>query len=170
MTEKVKAIPTGYHSITPYLIISGAAQAIEFYTKAFGAVELFRMPTKDGKVGHAEIKIGDSVIMLADEVGEMGYLSPQSLKGSPISLLLYVEDVDSVFQRAVDAGAEVKRALENQFYGDRMGTLADPFGHTWSLATHIEDVAPEEMKKRMEAAGCTGDATQHQEAAASQQT
>jgi PhnB protein len=150
MTEKVNAIPTGYHAITPYLIIRGAAQAIDFYKQAFGAVEIMRMAHGD-KIGHAEIKIGDSFIMLADEFPEMGYQSPQALNGTTVSLVLYIEDVDTVFQRAVDAGAEVKMALENKFYGDRMGTLADPFGHTWSLATHIEDVTPEEMQKRMEA-------------------
>ena len=166
MTEKVNAIPTGYHAITPYLIIRGAAQAIDFYKQAFGAVEIMRMPHGD-KIGHAEIKIGDSFIMLADEFPEMGYQSPESLNGTTVSLVLYIEDVDTVFQRAVDAGAEVKMALENKFYGDRMGTLADPFGHTWSLATHIEDVTPEEMQKRMEAFTCSENAGG--EAAASQQ-
>jgi PhnB protein len=135
--------------LTPYLIIRGAAQAIDFYKKAFDAKELFRMPAADGKkVGHAEIKIGDSILMLADEAPEMGFRSPPSLNGTPVSLLIYVKDVDAVFRRAVDAGAKVMLPLEDKFYGDRMGTIVDPFGHQWSLGTHIEDVPPEEMKKR----------------------
>jgi PhnB protein len=149
MTSPVKPIPEGYHTLTPYLIIRGAAQAIDFYKKAFDAKELFRMPAPDGKkIGHAEIKIGDSILMLADEAPEMGFLSPQSLNGTPVSLLVYVKDVDTVFQRTVDAGATVMLPLENKFYGDRMGTIVDPFGHQWSLGTHVEDVPPEEMKKR----------------------
>jgi len=145
-----KAIPDGYHTATPYLIVKGAAQAIEFYKKAFGATELFRMGGPDGRVGHAEIKIGDSVIMLADEAPDMGYRSPSSLGGAAVSTMLYVEDVDDRFDRAVAAGAKVQRALANQFYGDRSGTIEDPFGHVWTIATHVEDVPPDEMKRRME--------------------
>jgi PhnB protein len=147
-----KPIPEGYHSITPYLIIRGAGEAIEFYKKAFGATELFRFPAPDGKIGHAEIKIGDSPIMLADEFAEMGYKGPESLGGSPVSIMLYVDDVDTVFNRAVDAGATVKEALQDKFYGDRMGTVTDPFGHRWHLGTHKEDVPMEEMERRAKAA------------------
>jgi PhnB protein len=148
----VKPIPDGYHSVTPYLIINGAAAAIEFYQKAFGATELFRMAQPDGKIGHAEIKIGDSPIMLADEFPEMKYFGPKTLGGSSVSILIYVEDVDTVFQQALDAGAEVQKAIEDKFYGDRMGSLVDPFGHVWHVGTHTEDVAPEEMEKRAAAA------------------
>ena len=148
----VKPIPDGYHTATPYLIIEGAADAIEFYKQAFGAVELFRMPGPDGKIGHAEIKIGDSPIMLADAYPDMGYNGPKSLGGSPVSLMIYVEDVDTVFKRAVDAGATVKEAVSDKFYGDRMGTLIDPFGHVWHVSTHKEDVSPAEMEKRAKAA------------------
>jgi len=153
MTSKVKPIPEGYHSVTPYLIIKDAASAIEFYKKAFGATELMRMADPSGKIGHAEIKIGDSPIMLADEVLGMGYRSPQSLGGSPVSILLYVEDVDALFDQAVAAGAKVERPVKDQFYGDRSGGVTDPFGHVWYIATHKEDVSPEEMKKRAAAAG-----------------
>jgi PhnB protein len=148
----VKPIPEGYHSVTPYLIIKGAADAIEFYKKAFGATELFRFPAPDGKIGHAEIKIGDSPIMLADEFAEMGYKGPQALGGSPVSLMIYLEDVDTVFDRAVEAGASVKEAVQDKFYGDRTGSLTDPFGHVWHVATHKEDVSMEEMEKRAKAA------------------
>jgi PhnB protein len=148
----VKPIPEGYHSVTPYLIIRGAADAIEFYKKAFGATELFRFPAPDGKIGHAEIRIGDSPIMLADEFSEMGYKGPETLGGSPVSIMLYVEDVDTVFNRAVEAGASVKEALQDKFYGDRMGTLTDPFGHRWHVGTHKEDVSMEEMERRAKAA------------------
>ncbi len=145
----VKPIPEGYHAITPYLIIKGAAAAIDYYKKVFGATELFRMPDASGKgVGHAEIKIGDSPIMLADEQPEM-YRSPQSLGGTPVSLMLYVEDVDTVFPRAVAAGAKVVKPIQDQFYGDRSGTLHDPFGHLWTIATHKKDVSPEEMMAQM---------------------
>ena len=153
MTNKVKPIPEGYHTATPYLIVKDAAQAIEFYKKAFGATELMRMPGTGGKIGHAEIKIGDSPIMLADEVPGMGFRSPESLGGSPISILLYVEDVDVVFSEALAAGAKVQRPVADQFYGDRTGGVTDPFGHVWYIATHKEDVSPEEMKKRAAAAG-----------------
>jgi len=148
----VKPIPEGYHSVTPYLIIRGAAEAIEFYKKAFGAVELFRFPSPDGKVGHAEIKISDSPIMLADEYPPMGYKGPQSIGGSPVSLMIYVEDVDTIYNQAVTAGAAVKEALQDKFYGDRTGTLVDPFGHVWHISTHKEDVSMEEMERRAKAA------------------
>jgi len=147
-----KPIPDGYRTATPYLIIKGAADAIEFYKRAFGATELLRMADPQGRVGHAEIKIGDSVIMLADEHPSMGYRGPRSLGGSSVSILLYLPDVDEVFARALKAGAKAQRAVTNQFYGDRSGTLEDPFGHVWTVATHVEDVAPEEMKRRAEAA------------------
>ena len=147
----VKPIPEGYHSVTPYLIIGGAAKAIDFYKKAFGATELMCFPTPDGKVGHAEIKIGDSAVMLADEYPEMGYKGPPALGGSPVSIMLYVEDVDSIFKRAVAAGATVKEAVQDKFYGDRGGTLIDPFGHIWHIATHKEDVSLEEMERRARA-------------------
>jgi PhnB protein len=153
MTSKVKPIPEGYHTATPYLIVKDAARAIEFYKKAFGATELMRMPGPGGKIGHAEIKIGDSPIMLADEVPGMGFRSPESLGGSPISILLYVEDVDVVFSEALAAGAKVQRPVADQFYGDRTGGVTDPFGHVWYIATHKEDVSPEEMQKRAAAAG-----------------
>ena len=148
----VKAIPDGYHSVTPYLIISGATAAIEYYKQAFGAIELMRMPAPGGKIGHAEIKIGDSPIMLADEYPEMGYKGPQSLGGSPVSIMIYVEDVDTIFNQAVAAGATVKEAVSDKFYGDRLGTVTDPFGHVWHISTHKEDVSMEEMKKRAQAA------------------
>lgn len=144
----VKPIPEGYHSVTPYLIVRGGGAAIEYYQKAFGAVELFRIPAPGGKVGHAEIKIGDSIIMLADEHPDMGYNGPQTIGGSAVSLMIYVEDVDTVFERAVTAGATVKQALEDKFYGDRSGTIVDPFGHIWHISTHKEDVPAEEMERR----------------------
>lgn len=153
MTDKVKPIPDGYHSVTPYLIIKGAADAIEFYKKAFGATELFRMAQPDGRIGHAEIKIGDSPIMLADEFPEMNYLGPQSLGGTPVSILLYVDDVDTVFPQAISAGGTEQKPLQDQFYGDRSGTFKDPFGHVWTVATHTEDLSPEEIGKRVAAAG-----------------
>ncbi len=151
----VKPIPDGYHSVTPYLTISGAADAIEYYKKAFGATELFRMDHQ-GKVGHAEIKIGDSPIMLADEFPEMGQVSPKTLGGSPVGIMIYVDDVDTIFNRAIAAGGEQQKPLQDQFYGDRSGTLKDPFGHVWTVATHKEDVTSEEMDKRMAAAGHGG--------------
>ncbi|MEX2174617.1 MAG: VOC family protein [Pirellulaceae bacterium] len=148
----VKPIPDGYHTATPYLVIGGAAQAIEFYKQAFGAKELFRMAGPGGKVGHAEIKIGDSPIMLADEHPELGFKGPKSLGGTPVGIMLYVPDVDAVVAKAVAAGATVMRPVQNQFYGDRSGTLTDPFGHNWTIATHVEDVSHEEMGRRAEAA------------------
>jgi PhnB protein len=148
----IKAIPEGYRTATPYLIVRGAADAIEFYKRAFGATEMLRMADPQGSVGHAEIRIGDSVIMLADEHPAMGYRGPRSLGGSSVSILLYLDDVDAVFDRAVKAGAKALRPVANQFYGDRSGTLEDPFGHVWTIATHVEDVAPEELKRRADAA------------------
>ncbi len=151
MATKVKPIPDGYHSATPYLFVRGAAKAIEFYKQALGARELMRMAMPDGRVGHAEIKVGDSVIMLADEFPEMNALSPQALGGSPVMMHLYVEDVDKVFGQAIEAGAKVERPLKDEFYGDRSGGVVDPFGHRWYIATHIEDIEPEELKKRIAA-------------------
>ncbi|HEY6483549.1 MAG TPA: VOC family protein [Steroidobacteraceae bacterium] len=147
-----KPIPDGYHTATPYLVVKGAAAAIEFYKGAFGATELLRMADPHGRVGHAEIRIGDSVIMLADEHPDMGYRGPRSIGGSSVSILLYVDDVDTIFNRAVSAGAKAQRPIANQFYGDRSGTLEDPFGHVWSIATHVEDVPPEELRRRADAA------------------
>jgi PhnB protein len=152
MLMATKAIPDGYHSVTPYLIVNGAAKAIDFYKRAFAATELMRMEAPDGKVAHAEIKIGDSQIMLADEQPEMGYRSPQSLGGAPVSLMVYVEAVDETFERALSNGAEELQALKDQFYGDRSGTLKDPFGHVWTIATHVEDVPPAEMERRAQEA------------------
>ena len=144
-------IAPGFHTATPYLVISGAARALDFYHQAFGAMELVRVPDPAGKILHAEIQIGDSRIMLADECPEMGALSPGTIGGTPISLMLYVEDCDQVFNRAIAAGAKVERAVQDQFYGDRSGNLVDPFGHKWTIATHKEDVPPEEMERRMAA-------------------
>ena len=143
------AIPEGYNSVTPYLIVDDADRAIQFYRDAFGAEEKFRLPMGD-KIGHAEIKIGDSFVMLADEFPDMGHLGPNKRGGPTSSIVLYVEDVDSLFKRALEAGAKEQRPVENQFWGDRMGTLTDPFGHQWSLATHVEDVSESEMQARME--------------------
>lgn len=143
-------IPEGYHSVTPYLVVDDAKSAIDFYTRAFGATEKFRMPMGD-RIGHAELQIGDSVVMLADEFPDMGHLGPKARGGTTVSLLVYVADVDSAFEQARQAGATETRPLENQFWGDRMGTLTDPFGHQWSLATHIEDVPAETMQERMKA-------------------
>jgi PhnB protein len=151
--KSVKPIPEGYHTATPYLIVKDASQAIEFYKKAFGATEVTRFKQPDGRIGHAEIKIGNSHIMLADEFPEMGARSPQSLGGSPVSILLYVEDVDALAKQAIDAGAKVLRPVKDQFYGDRSGSFEDPSGHQWHIATHVEDVPMEEMHKRAAAAG-----------------
>ncbi len=144
----VKPIPDGYHSVTPYLIVDGATRALDFYKRAFGAVELMRMPGPDGKLGHAEIRIGDSPIMLADEHPQMGARGPRSVGGTPVSICLYMPNVDAVVEQAVSAGAKIQRPLTNQFYGDRSATLEDPFGHVWHVATHVEDVSPEEMQRR----------------------
>jgi PhnB protein len=152
MKTNVKRIPDGFHAVTPYLTVNGAGQAIDFYKRAFGAKERVRMPMPDGKVAHAELQIGDSIIMLGEECPEHGSVSPKTLEGSPVGLALYVEDVDKTFNRAVDAGASPKEAPEDKFWGDRAGSVTDPFGHKWMLLTHIEDVPPAEMKKRMEEA------------------
>ena len=144
-----KPIPEGYHSVTPYLVVDDAKSAIDFYTRAFGAQEKFRMPMGD-RIGHAEILIGDSHVMLADEFPDMGHLGPKNRGGTTVSLMVYVPDVDTAFKRAIDAGATETRPLENQFWGDRMGTLTDPFGHVWSLATPVEEVAPDEIERRMQ--------------------
>ena len=148
--SKVSYIPKDYNSITPYLIVKGAAQAIEYYKKVFGATELFRMDGPDGKVGHAELQIGDSHIMLADENPSMGtgHASAATIGGSPVSLYLYLPDVDAVVDRAVAAGAKILKPVQDQFYGDRSGFIQDPFGHLWGVATHVEDVSPEEMEER----------------------
>src|SRR5439155_2954114 len=144
----VKPIPDGYPQVTPYLCVDGAAAAIEFYSMVFGAKERMRMPAPDGRIGHAELQFGDSVVMLSDEYPEMGVKGPKSLGGTPVTLSVYVEDVDAVFGQAVQAGASALRQPENQFYGDRSGQFEDPFGHRWSVATHVEDVPPDEMARR----------------------
>jgi len=149
---KVKAVPAGYHTITPYIVVQGGAAAIEFYKKAFGAEEIYRMDMPDGRLGHAELQIGDSRLMLSDEMPEMPDAvarTPKTLGGTTFGFNVYLEDVDSRFERAVAAGAKVRRPLTNQFYGDRSGTIEDPFGHLWTLASRVEDVSPEEMKRRM---------------------
>jgi PhnB protein len=146
-----KPMPDGYHSVTPYLIVGGAAKALDFYKRAFGAKERMRLPMPEGRIGHAEIEIGDSVIMLADEFPQMGAKSPQTIGGTPVGICLYVADVDAVFKQAIAAGGKEEKPLQNQFYGDRSGTLIDPFGHKWTVATHIEDVPPEEINRRMAA-------------------
>jgi PhnB protein len=145
----VKPIPDGYHSVTPGLVVHEGARALEFYKKAFGAEELFRMPMGD-KIGHAEIKIGNSIVMLSDEWPDMGLVAPKNRGGTTVSLMIYVEGVDGAFTRAIDAGGTVEKPVQNEFYGDRSGTLIDPFGHRWTLATHVEDVPPEEMSRRMD--------------------
>jgi PhnB protein len=152
MTDSVTAIPEGYHSVTPYLIVDDAAGAIEFYRKVFGASELMRMPAPDGRVGHAELRIGDSRIMLADEFPDMGARGPRAIGGSPVHLYLYVEDVDAVTGKALAAGAKELRPVKDQFYGDRSGTIEDPVGHVWHISTHKEDVPPDELKRRAEKA------------------
>jgi len=144
----VKAIPDGYPRVSPYLCVSGGSAALDFYKSVFGATERMRMPAPDGRIGHAELQLGDSVIMLADEYPEMGVRSPRSIGGTPVTISVYVEDVDAVFNRAVAAGAKTLRAVEDQFYGDRSGQFEDPFGHRWSVATHVEDVSPAEMERR----------------------
>ncbi len=146
-----KPIPEGYHTATPYLIIQGAAKAIEFYKKAFGATELLCLAGPDGCIAHGEIKIGDSPIMLADEFPQMGYRGPLALGGSPVGIYLYVDNADLLFNRAVEAGAKVVKPMQDQFYGDRNGTLTDPFGHQWTIGTHTEDVSMDEINRRFEA-------------------
>lgn len=143
-----RAIPEGHQTVSPYLIVDGAARALAFYTKAFGATELFRLTAPDGRVGHAEIRIGDSVVMLADVHAEVGAHDPRHFKGSPVSLHIYVEDVDAVAKQAIAAGAAVKRPVQDMFYGDRSATFEDPFGHMWHVATHKEDLSPEEIGRR----------------------
>jgi len=146
----VKPIPEGYHSLTPYLIVDGAASAMDYYKKAFGAIELFRME-HEGKIGHAEMKIGDSPFMLADAFPQQGHKDPKTLGGSPVGLMIYVNDVDTIYKQAIDAGGTEVKALQDQFYGDRSGTLTDPFGHNWTVATHKEDVSSEEIERRLAA-------------------
>jgi PhnB protein len=148
----VKPVPDGYHTVTPYLIVKGCAEALEYYKKAFGAVELYRMPGPDGRVMHAEMNIGTSRLMFSDETPERGNLGPLTLGGTTFGLCVYVPDVDTVFASAVAAGGKVLYPVKNQFYGDRSGSILDPFGHKWTIATHIEDVPPQEMAQRAEAA------------------
>jgi PhnB protein len=148
MAAKVKAIPEGYEGAMPYLCVRDAAGALDFYKKAFGATEIMRFPMPDGKIGHAEFKIGKAIVMLADEFPEHGFLSPQSIGGTPVQIMVYVEDVDSLVKNAESAGAKLLSPVADQFYGDRTGKLEDPYGHLWYIATHKEDVAPEEMQKR----------------------
>jgi len=147
----VKSIPEGYHNVTPYLYVRNAAGAIEFYKNVFGATELVRMAGPDGRIMHGELRLGDSVVMLADENPHMGIMSPQTVGGFSTGMLLYVPNVDAVVQKAVENGAKALRPIKDQFYGDRSGSILDPFGHMWTVSTHVEDVAPEEMKKRMAA-------------------
>lgn len=147
--SEISYIPKGYNTVTPYLIIKGAAKAIEYYKSVFGAAVVVRMDGPDGRIGHAELKIGDSHIMLADEVPEMGYRSAESIGASPVSLLVYIPDCDQVVAKAVAGGAKILKPVADQFYGDRSGFIQDPFGHLWGVATHIEDVSPQEMKERM---------------------
>lgn len=148
MATKVQPIPEGYAGATPYLIVDDGNRALDFYKKAFGAEELFRIGAPGEKIGHAEIKLSGGVIMVADEFPDMGAVAPKSLGGSPVSLVVYVEDVDRLIERALAAGATLVSAAENKFYGDRMGTLKDPFGHSWHFATHVEDVPPDELERR----------------------
>lgn len=152
MKGQVKPIPKGYHSVTPYLVVHDGAAAIDFYKRAFGAKEMFRMDGPGGKVAHAEIQIGDSRVMLADEVPDMKAFSPRSVGGTPVSLLIYVEDVDTVYATAIKAGGAATRPVEDMFYGDRTGCLTDPFGHVWHISTHKEDLTPEEIQHRAMAA------------------
>lgn len=149
----VRAIPEGYEGVTPYLIVHDGAAALEFYAKGLGAEELMRMPTPEGRIAHAEMRIGKAIFMVADESPDFLAHSPKTLKGTPIGLVLYVEDVDALFHRAVAAGAKIERPLADQFYGDRSGTVEDPFGHKWTLSTHTEDLSPEEIEARAKAAG-----------------
>ena len=144
----VKPIPEGYPQVTPYLVVDGAGAAIEFYGKVLGATERMRLPGPDGTIGHAELQLGDSLIMVADEAPQFGLRGPRAIGGTPVTISVYVEDVDGVVERAAQAGATVLRAVEDQFYGDRSGQFEDPFGHRWSVATHVEDISPEEMGRR----------------------
>ncbi len=145
----VKPIPDGYPQVTPYLCVDGAEAAIEFYSKVLGAQERMRMGGPDGKIGHAELQLGQGLIMLADPHPEIGVRDPKAIGGSPVTISVYVEDVDSVYDAAIEAGATSVRAVQDEFYGDRSGQFEDPFGHRWSVATHVEDVSPEEMERRM---------------------
>jgi PhnB protein len=148
MPKSVRPVPDGYHSVIPYLIVNDAARAIDFYEGVFGAREITRFMQPDGRVGHAELRIGDSVVMLADEAPDIGARSPRSIGGTPVTISVYVEDVDATVDRAVEAGAQLIRPVEDQFYGDRAGGLIDPFGHSWHVATHVEDVPEDEMRRR----------------------
>lgn len=148
MPAKVKPVPDGYHTITPYLSLKGAAAAIDFYKKAFGATEVMRMAQPDGRIGHAELQVGDSRVMLADEAPDMDFRSPQAIGATPVHLHMYVTDVDAVVSQAVGAGARVLRPVQDQFYGDRSGTVADPYGHVWHVSTHKEDLSMEEIGRR----------------------
>ena len=154
--SKVKPIPDGYHAVTAYLIVDGAAKALDFYQRVFGAKERMRMPGPGGKIGHAEIAIGDSVVMLADEHPEMGARSPRAIGGSPVSIMVYVPDVDATVKAAVGAGAKLVHPVEDKFYGDRSGAIEDPFGHQWHISTHKEDVPPEEIARRAAAMAKAG--------------
>ena len=151
-----KPIPDDYPRVMPYLIVDGAGAAIDFYCSVLGATERLRMPAPDGRIGHAELQLGDSMIMLADENAQMGARGPRAIGGTPVSLHVYVEDSDAVFERAVQAGARALRAVEDRFYGDRSGQFEDPFGHRWDVSTHVEDVPPEEMSKRAAAEMAAG--------------
>ncbi|HTI17322.1 MAG TPA: VOC family protein [Trinickia sp.] len=155
-TPSVGPIPEGMHSLTPHLVCANASEAIEFYKQAFGATELFRMPTPEGKIGHAQIKIGDSVVMLTDETPKQNMLGPKALKGTPVSLYLYVENADQVFEQAVAAGATAVAPIADMFWGDRWGLVEDPFGHQWHIATHTRDVSPEDMERAMKNMNCPG--------------
>ncbi|WP_369142547.1 VOC family protein [Streptomyces sp. R44] len=148
----VQPIPEGYPRVTPYLCVDGAAAAIDFYVSVLGATERMRMPAPDGRIGHAELELGNSLIMLADEFPEMNFRSPKAVGGTPITLHVYVQDVDAVFAEALSRGAKELSPVKNEFYGDRTGQLEDPFGHRWNVSTHVEDVPPEEMEKRAEEA------------------
>jgi PhnB protein len=146
----VKPIPDGFHSLTPYLMVTGAARAMDFYKNVFGATEIMRFDDPSGRIAHAELRIGDSVLMVSDEYPEMGFKGPQTIGASPVLIMLYVENVDACFARATAAGAQVVKPLRDEFYGDRTCTFTDPFGHLWTVATHVEDVSQEEMQRRME--------------------
>ncbi len=152
----MNAIPEGYPQVTPYLSVDGAAAAVDFYMNVFGATERMRMPGPNDTIGHCELQIGDSLIMLADEAPDIGFRSPKTLGGTPVTISVYVDDVDAVFERAVAAGAKALRPVETQFYGDRSGQFEDPFGHRWSVASHVEDVSPEEMERRAAEAMAAG--------------